>query len=321
MKYTMLGTTKIPQIAVGTWSWGTGPMGGSQIFGSHLQETDLKPVFDRALQMGCTLWDTAPVYGMGAAETILGHLGHGNPALQLSTDFLPVALQRQCAMERSLDRSLYRMGTDHAELFWIHAPRNIAKWTRALIPLLASGKLRYAGVCNHTLSEIKAADRILRQAGFRLAAVQNHYSLLYRVPEETGILQWCRQNGAVFFANMVLEQGALTARYTPTQPMPKRTRRGRAYPPMVLKRLEPLLSLMERIGQKHRADAAQIAIAWAIAKGTVPIVGMTKPHQVCSDALAVHIRLTRDEITQLEQEADRTGVKIPGPWEKELCPQ
>ena len=114
---------------------------------------------------------------------------------------------------------------------------------------------------------------------------------------------------------MVLEQGALTGRYTAEHPMPDHTRRGNAYPPVVLKRLRPLLSLMKRIGNRYDADAAQIAIAWAVAKGTVPIVGMTKPHHVTRDAAAVSIPLTPTEIALLEREAARTGVRIPGDWE------
>lgn len=318
MKYTMLGTTKIPQIAVGTWSWGTGLAGGNQIFGNHLQETDLKPVFDRAVRAGFTLWDTAPVYGMGAAETILGNLAQHNGEILLSTKFMPMGLQSRHAMEKSLDKSLSRLGTDHADLFWVHTPKNVKKWTTELIPLMQEGKFRYAGVSNHNLAEIREADAILRRAGLQLAAVQNHYSLLYRAPEETGILDWCHGHNVVFFSYLVLEQGALTPRYTPEQPMPKHTRRGRAYPPMVLKRLTNLIALMEKIGKKHRADAAQIAIAWAIAKGTVPIVGITKPHHVISEARAVNIRLTDDEITLLEREADDTRVKIRGFWEKAL---
>lgn len=314
MEYTILGTTKIPRIAVGTWAWGTGFFGTNRIFGCRLQETDLRPVFRRAIACGCTLWDTAPLYNNGASETILGTLGASH-SLQFSTKFLPLPFQTKGAMARSLQKSLARLRTDHAELFWIDTPKHMEKWTKELIPLMQSGKFRYCGVANHNLQEILQAEHLLRQAGLQLAAVQNHFSLLYRLPEEDGILDWCHQNGVVCFAYMVLEQGALTRRYTAEHPMPDHTRRGNAYPPVVLKRLRPLLSLMKRIGNRYDADAAQIAIAWAVAKGTVPIVGMTKPHHVTRDAAAVSIPLTPTEIALLEREAARTGVRIPGDWE------
>ncbi len=317
MKYTMLGSTKIPQIAIGTWSWGIGPHGGNSIFGNHLEETDLKPVFDRALKAGCTLWDTAPVFGMGAAESILGRLAQNRTDVLLSTKFTPTGLQSRHALEKSLRRSLDRLHTDHAELFWVHTPKNVKKWTTELIPLLWNGTCRHVGVANHSLEEIQEADTILRQAGLRLSAVQNHYSLLYRVPEQNGILNWCRKNNVVFFSYMVLEQGVLTARYCPARPLPGKTRRGRTWPPVLLERISPLVQTMKEIGAHYHADAAQIAIAWAAAKGTVPVVGITKPHQVSKDAAAVSIALTEEEILQLERESDALDICIPGYWERQ----
>ena len=63
----------MPKIALGAWSWGAGAAGGDQVFGSHLFEDDLRPVFDKAMEYGLTLWDTAAVYGEGTSERILGN--------------------------------------------------------------------------------------------------------------------------------------------------------------------------------------------------------------------------------------------------------
>ena len=65
--------TKMPKIATGAWSWGAGAAGGDQVFGNHLFENDLKPVFDKAMELGLNLWDTAAVYGEGTSERILGN--------------------------------------------------------------------------------------------------------------------------------------------------------------------------------------------------------------------------------------------------------
>lgn len=65
--------TKMPKIAMGAWSWGAGAAGGDQVFGNHLFENDLKPVFDKAMELGLNLWDTAAVYGEGTSERILGN--------------------------------------------------------------------------------------------------------------------------------------------------------------------------------------------------------------------------------------------------------
>lgn len=67
----------MPRIALGAWSWGAGAAGGDQVFGNHLFENDLKPVFDKAMELGLNLWDTAAVYGEGTSERILGNFIKG----------------------------------------------------------------------------------------------------------------------------------------------------------------------------------------------------------------------------------------------------
>ncbi len=63
----------LPKIALGAWSWGAGAAGGDQVFGNHLFEDELKPVFDKEMECGLNLWDTAAVYGEGTSERILGN--------------------------------------------------------------------------------------------------------------------------------------------------------------------------------------------------------------------------------------------------------
>src|SRR5262249_6467347 len=128
-----------------------------------------------------------------------------------------------------LDQSLVRLGTDYIDLYWIHNPADVARWTPHLIPLLRGGKVRRVGVSNHNLSEIELASQILGDAGFRLDAVQNHYSLLYRRSEQAGILDHCRRHAIPFFAYMVLEQGALTGTYSPAHPLPEGSHRAKSY--------------------------------------------------------------------------------------------
>ena len=82
---------KLPSVALGTWSWGIGAVGGDQVFGNHLGEAELKSVFDAAMEHGLNLWDSAVVYGMGASEDILGLFAKTCPREQviLSTKFTP----------------------------------------------------------------------------------------------------------------------------------------------------------------------------------------------------------------------------------------
>jgi aryl-alcohol dehydrogenase-like predicted oxidoreductase len=102
-------------------------------------------------------------------------------------------------------------------------------------------------VSNHNLEEIKQANAILSEEGFRISAVQNHYSLLYRSSEEAGILDYCNDNFIAFFAYMVLEQGTLTGRYNSQNPLPEGSARANTYN-KVLPQLEELTNAMKEIG-------------------------------------------------------------------------
>ncbi|MED4205826.1 aldo/keto reductase [Neobacillus mesonae] len=316
MKYVNLKNDRIPPIAFGTWSWGTGINGGDTVFGNNLSEAELRPVFNAAMDAGFNLWDTAAVYGMGASETILGSFIKEKSNVLISTKFTPRGSQPDDAMEEMLTQSFSRLGVDHADIYWIHNPNDVERWTNKLIPLMKSCKIKHAGVSNHNLEEIKLAASILEKEGLQLSAVQNHYSLLYRSSEKAGIIDYCNQNGIVFFSYMVLEQGALTGTYHSQNPFKEGTRRGEAFNSDVLRRLDSLLEIMKDIGNKHNVDPAQIAIAWSMAKGTVPIIGVTKPKHIEGAISASNVVLTKQEITDLEAAAEETGIEIKGAWEK-----
>lgn len=311
---------KMPQIALGAWSWGAGAAGGDQVFGNHLFEKELKPVFDKAMELGLCLWDTAAVYGEGTSERILGNFIKDvkREDIIISTKFTPqIASNSPDAMQEMLNGSKERLHTDGIDMYWIHNPMDVEKWTPELIPLAKSGQIKAIGVSNHNLSEIKRANEILAAEGLKVSAVQNHFSLLHRSSEKAGILDYCKENGITFYAYMVLEQGALTGKYTETNPFPEGTGRGDSYNPH-LKELTALIDELRAVGKRVNASPAQVAIAWAIAKGTLPIIGVTKVSQVEEAAVAAHITLTEEEISRLEQLGDRTNVNTLREWEREM---
>lgn len=309
-----------PKIALGAWSWGAGAAGGDQVFGNHLFEEDLQPVFHKAMECGLTLWDTAAVYGEGSSERILGNFvkNVSRDSVILSTKFTPqIATASKTAMQDMLNGSKERLHTDVIDVYWIHNPMNVEKWTPDLIPLMKSGQIKSIGVSNHNLSEIKRANEILNAAGLKISAVQNHFSLLHRTSERAGILDYCKENGITFYAYMVLEQGALTGKYNIDHPFPAGTGRGDSYNPH-LAEIKTLVSELQKIGEKHNVSPAQIATAWAIAKGTLPIIGVTKVKQVEEAAAAAQIVLTSEEVNRLEKLGDNTGVHTLREWEKEM---
>ncbi|HJC23176.1 MAG TPA: aldo/keto reductase [Candidatus Eisenbergiella merdavium] len=317
----MENVRKFPKIALGTWSWGVGAVGGDQVFGNHLGEADLKAVFDTAMKEGLNLWDTATVYGMGASEDILGTFAKTYPRedVILSTKFTPqIAGSGADPVAELCDASMERLGTDYIDIYWIHNPADVERWTPGLISLVGSGKVKQVGVSNHNLAQIKRAEEILSKEGIHVSAVQNHYSLLYRSSEDAGILDYCKENGIDFYAYMVLEQGALSGKYNTTHPLPEGSQRGDTYNP-ILPQLEKLTDAMRSMGEKHGATVAQVAIAWAIAKGTRPIIGVTKPSQVEDAAKAAQVVLSAEEMEQLETLAKEANVDTRGSWENPMA--
>ena len=290
------------------------------MFGSKTDVETLKPVFDTAMKAGLSLWDTATAYGMGESERILGTLAkeYERKDVEISTKFTPqIAEIYENSVEKMALASMERMGLDYIDIYWIHNPMDVERWTPGLIPLLQSGKVKRVGVSNHNIKEIRRANEILGEAGFKVSAVQNHFSLLYRSSEKGGVLDYCREQGIEFWAYMVLEQGALSGKYNKENPLPAESDRGKKYNP-VLEQLEALTSEMTAIGRKYGASCSQIGIAWAIAKGTLPIIGATKERHVIEAAEAAKIQLTADEVARLEALADATGIDTRGGWEHSM---
>ena len=183
------------------------------------------------------------------------------------------------------------------------------------VTLKKDGKIGSIGVSNFNLEQLKLADKTARKNGCTIAGVQNHFSLLYRESVDNGVFDWCKENGAVFFAYMVLEQGALTGKFSSKAPMPLLSRRGLAFTKGKLKKIEPLIEQMQKIGEKYSISVSQTAEVYAISKGMLPIIGITKPYQAEELSKTASVVFTKEEIETLEKAADSTGVKVKAGWE------
>ncbi len=269
---------------------------------------------------GLNLWDTAYAYGLGDSEKELGKFIRQQPkgSVIVSTKFTPnLADETQADPFTSmLEGSLERLGVDDIDIYWIHNSLDVERWTPYLIPALKNGKVKAVGVSNHSLEQVKRVNEILGAEGFKINAVQNHFSLLYRNSLDDGLLDYCKQNGITFFAYMVLEQGALSGKYNVANPLPEGSMRAATYN-KVLPQLAKLTDAMAEMGKSQGVSAAQIALAWAIHKGTLPLVGATKVHHVTDAAKATQVVLTDKQVAQLEQLAKDTGVDTRGGWEGE----
>ena len=301
------------KVMIGTWAWGTGSNGSGMIFGNKQDPKVLADSFKEAVKDGFLKWDTAAVYGMGTCETLLGKLINRYDDIFISTKFFPNKKFKSGALTQSLKDSLERLGRDHADLFWIHVPNNLSENLEEAIPHIKSGKIKSIGISNVSLDHIRLAESVLEKAGLKLGAVQNHFSILRN--DQQKIIDYCNSKGIEYYAYMVLEQGALSGRYNAKNHFPTLSMRNLMFPKSKFKKIEGLLGKMKELADKIGVDPSQIPILWAMGKGAVPIVGITKPAHAKKLSDAMGVTLTKEQMDMLEQEAVKTGIRQQGSWE------
>lgn len=309
--------TNLPKIALGVWVWGN-----DGTFGTGYTEEQLRPIFDAAMEHGLNLWDTAYAYGMGTSEKMLGAFlkGRARGSYLISDKLTPQCMDysSDTPVEDMWETQLKLLRVENMDIYWVHNPVDAPRWITAAAEFFeGKADAPMIGVSNHDIDEIKEADRILREHGLKLGAVQNHYSLLNRSSEESGILDYCRANDVHFFSYMVLEQGALSGQYDTHHPMPDNSARAAVYNP-IMDKIETFNLSLKLLADKYGVGIAQIPVAWAIGKGTLPIIGVTKERHVADAVRATEITLTAEEIHLLESTADKLDFSIIREWEKEM---
>ncbi len=163
----------------------------------------------------------------------------------------------------------------------------IERWTRTV------------GVSNFDQSQMIRAYSTLERNSISLASNQVHYSLLRRDVEKNGLLARCKELGVRLIAYSPLEMGLLTGKYTAKNPPPGN--RGARYA-ILLNKIEPLLKLMNEVGQEHGGKSnSQIALNWIICKGALPIPGAKNALQALQNAGALGWKLTEEEVARLDE--------------------
>lgn len=297
---------------IGTWGWGNGFNGSGMIFGNTPKETELAMSFRSAVDNDLLIFDTAPVYGGGSSEKLLGKLSANNPEIIISTKYFPAEKSGTSNVKNSFEKSLLRLEREFVDILWLHQPVNIENNMKAMAELVLDGKVKHIGISNADISDIQFAQKALSKYNIKLYGVQNHYSLIFRKYKDNGLLDYCQKNNIEFWAYMLLEQGALTG----VKKLPALSRRGIAFGKSKIEKLTGLTDKMSEFAEKYQTDIAGISVAYACSKGMVPIVGVTKPEHIENLAKSIRLTLSPDEILLLERFADKTGISVKASWEK-----
>jgi len=155
-------------------------------------------------------------------------------------------------------------------------------------------------VSNYSAKETRAIDTALRRRGLRLASNQVEFSLLRSMPQRVGLLNCCRELGVVPLAYSPIGQGRLSGKYSASNPPPG----GRTFSAHPMAEVDTVVAELRRIGEA-RGDRtpSQVALAWIVARGAVPIPGAKNRAQAEQNAGALGWRMTDDELGRLDAAA------------------
>lgn len=293
------------EIGLGAWAWGDRLVWN---YGRGYTDDDIEAGFKVSLENGVNFVDTAEIYGNGRSERLLGQfVKNRTQSVLVATKFFPLPWRwTSGSVVRALRASLERLGMEHVDLYQIHWPSPIMPIETHVEGLASAQQLgltRAVGVSNYDKSQMLRAYKVLSKYNIPLASNQVEYHLLDRAIEKNGLLAQCQELGVRLIAYSPLAMGLLTGKYTPETP-PSGVRAGKYG--SVLKNIQPLIRLMNEIGQEHGSkSAAQIALNWCICKGALPIPGAKTYEQAAMNAGAAGWRLTTEQVKALDDASDK----------------
>ncbi len=316
MEYRKLGNSdlEVSVITFGAWAAG-GWMWGST------DRNDAIEAIRASYDVGVTSIDTAPIYGQGTSEEIVGEAVKGLPRhkIQILTKFglrwdlaqgeihghsrdnsgRPIDIYKFAGKDSIIyecEQSLKLLGTDYIDLYQIHWPdptTPIDETFEAVSRLIEQGKVRYAGVCNYNAEQMAEAEKIVP-----LVSNQVPYSMVNRgIEEET--LPYCLVNEKSILAYSPLQRGLLTGKIYPGYKFREGDHRAGLlhFQPEFIERTNALLDNMNPIAKEKGATLGQLVLRWTIERAgiTIALVGARNAAQAVQNAKAIDISLSADE--------------------------
>ena len=307
MEYRQLGSSDLRVSVVSLGSWLT--------YGVGVERDEGLACVRRALDLGVNFFDTANVYGRGAAESFLGEAlaGLDRSSYVLATKvYFPMSRRDRGLsapqIRKQIDGSLTRLRTDHVDLYQCHRydkDTPLEETMGALTEVVRQGKARYIGFSEWSPAQIRAA---LEMPGVeRFVSSQPQYNMLRR-QIEAEVVPLCEANGIGQIVWSPLAQGVLTGKYRPGSPPPadSRAANDRMNQFMGKLRSDRLLEAVQRLVPVARGlglSLAQLALAWVLRLPNVAsaIVGASRPEQLDDNAGAAGITLGPDALAAVDQ--------------------
>lgn len=321
----LLGTSGLEITTVGLGSWAVGGDGWAGAWGTQ-DDSESLAAMHRAVELGINWIDTAPVYGLGHAEEVVGRfLREVDPALKplvftkcglvwdeadrlkpSRRDLSPASIRREA------EASLRRLGVEHLDLLQFHWPDNTGtaaedSW-EAVLRLVQEGKVRFAGVSNYDVELLERSE-----AKGHVTSLQPPFSLIRRDVAATEI-PWAKEHGTGVLVYSPMQAGILTDSFGAkrAQALGKDDWRSRS-PEFQTPRLERNVALRDAlvpIASRHGVTVAAVAVAWTLSWPgvTAAIVGGRRPSQVDGWIQAGSLDLGPEDLAEIASAIERTGA-------------
>ncbi|HTF29854.1 MAG TPA: aldo/keto reductase [Flavitalea sp.] len=323
MKYRKLGNSNLEVSAVTFGAWAA----GGWMWGGTERNEAIKAI-RAAYDLGVTSIDTAPVYGQGNSEQIVGEAIKDLPRdkIQILTkygmrwdlakgDFAfhsadtkgkEIDIYKYAGKEsiiKECEDSLRRLGTDYIDLYQIHWPDTttpIEETMETVALLIKQGKVRYAGVCNYNVSQMQEAQKYVN-----IVSNQVPYSMVKRGIEED-VVPFCLEHNTSILAYSPLELGLLTGKMKPGYVFAEGDHRAGLYffTDENIKRTNAFLEKMQPLAEEKGATLAQLVLRWTIEQPgiTIALAGARNEKQVIENAWSLTFNLSPEEITFINLE-------------------
>jgi aryl-alcohol dehydrogenase-like predicted oxidoreductase len=311
MKNIKLGSQGliIPQIGLGCMTMTA--FAGNDVYGEKADEAEAISTIHRSKELGGYFLDTADVYGPLTNERLIAKAIKGQRHEYIIATKFGEEVNDQgqftfnmngspAYVKKAAERSLKNLQTDYIDLYYLHrVDKNIPieETIYAMSELVKEGKVRYIGLSEVSATTIKRAHKV-----HPITAVQTEYSLFERTIERMRILETLRELGIGFVAYSPLGRGFITGSIKSIEDIPEddfRRSIPRYQGEQFTKNLE-LLYEIEKVAKEKAITTAQLAIAWIIAKGYVPIPGTKKRKYVEQNIEATQINLSQQDLQRLD---------------------
>ncbi|MDP3643153.1 MAG: aldo/keto reductase [Bacteroidota bacterium] len=329
MEYRKLGTSdlEISVVTFGAWAAGGWMWGGTE-------RRDSVKAIQASYDLGVTSIDTAPVYGQGTSEEIVGEAIKNIPRdkVQILTKYglrwdtkqgefffnsfdnlgKAIDLYRYSGREsiiKECEDSLRLLGTDYIDLYQIHwadPTTPIQETMEAVARLIQDGKVRYAGVCNYNAEQMKEAEKYIT-----LVSDQVPYSMVKRGIENE-LIPYIIENKKSILAYSPLERGLLTGKMKPGHKFAEGDHRAGLsfFSDENIKRTNAFLEKIKPLAEEKNATIGQLVIRWTVEQPgiTIALVGARNTFQAVQNAKALDIKLSAEEVGLITGELNKLNL-------------